>query len=107
MSPLNDWAQFVGEHQRVSLMPMGEGLFYFFFDVPLPAGSVNERSHYKNELSEHFEEWADPVRLLIERLEPATVVRVEVHDIEPLPSLVHGRLALLGDSAHAMAPDLG
>ncbi|MFK4134049.1 FAD-dependent monooxygenase [Pseudomonas luteola] len=68
---------------------------------------MNERSHYKNELSKRFEEWADPVRLLIERLNPATVVRVKIHDIEPLHFLVNGRLALLGDSAHTIAPDLG
>jgi FAD-dependent urate hydroxylase len=32
---------------------------------------------------------------------------VEIHDIAPLTSLSKGRIVLLGDSAHAMAPDLG
>ncbi|GGM22106.1 monooxygenase [Pseudomonas asuensis] len=107
LAPLTEWAQFVGDHKRVSLMPMGGGLFYFFFDVPLPAGTPNERSHYKEELSEHFQGWAEPVRRLVERLDPATIARVEIHDIEPLTSLINNRLVLLGDSAHAMAPDLG
>jgi FAD-dependent urate hydroxylase len=107
LAPLTEWAQFVGDHKRVSLMPMGDGLFYFFFDVPLPAGSIHERSRYKEELGEHFQGWAAPVQHLIERLDPATVARVEIHDIAPLTSLSKGRIVLLGDSAHAMAPDLG
>ncbi|TWI56494.1 FAD-dependent urate hydroxylase [Pseudomonas duriflava] len=107
LAPLTEWAQFVGDHKRVSLMPMGNDQFYFFFDVPLPTGTPNERTLYREELAKHFQGWALPVQRLIERLDPATVARVEIHDIEPLESLVNGRIVLLGDSAHAMAPDLG
>ena len=103
----HEWAQFVGDHQRVSLMPMGGGEFYFFFDVPLPKGTPNERDLYRAELAAHFAGWAPPVQHLIERLDPQGVARVEIHDTRPLPTLVRGRVALLGDSAHAMAPDLG
>lgn len=107
LAEAHDWAQFVGAHQRVSLMPMGGDEFYFFFDVPLPKGTPNERSRYRAELAEHFAGWAPPVQRLIERLDPQGVARVEIHDTRPLPTLVQGRVALLGDSAHAMAPDLG
>ena len=44
---------------------------------------------------------------LIARLDAAHTNRVEIHDVEPLERLVHGRLALLGDAAHSMTPDLG
>ncbi|MDH4762468.1 FAD-dependent urate hydroxylase [Pseudomonas oryzihabitans] len=107
LAEAHDWAQFVGAHQRVSLMPMGGDEFYFFFDVPLPKGTPNDRGRYRAELAEHFAGWAPPVQRLIERLDPQGVARVEIHDTRPLPTLVQGRVALLGDSAHAMAPDLG
>ena len=107
LAEAQDWAQFVGAHQRVSLMPMGGDEFYFFFDVPLPKGTPNDRSRYRAELAKHFAGWAPPVQRLIERLDPQGVARVEIHDTRPLPTLVQGRVALLGDSAHAMAPDLG
>ncbi|MDU4059081.1 MAG: FAD-dependent urate hydroxylase HpxO [Pseudomonas oryzihabitans] len=107
LAEAQDWAQFVGAHQRVSLMPMGGDEFYFFFDVPMPKGTPNDRSRYRAELAEHFAGWAPPVQRLIERLDPQGVARVEIHDTRPLPTLVQGRVALLGDSAHAMAPDLG
>lgn len=102
-----EWAQFVGEHKRVSLMPMGTDEFYFFFDVPLPAGTPNVREQYRAELQKHFEGWAAPVQQLIEQLDTAAVARVEIHDTRRVPRLVTGRVALLGDAAHAMTPNIG
>lgn len=107
LAPANEWAQFVGDGKRVSLMPMGDGQFYFFFDVPLPAGSDNNRDQYREELRRHFRGWAAPVQRLIERLDVANMSRVEIHDMEPIQSFVRERVVLLGDAAHPMAPDLG
>lgn len=103
----HEWAQYVGDGKRVSLMPMGDGQFYFFFDVPLPLGTSNDPAEYRQALSEHFAGWPAPVQRLIERLDPSIVARVEIHDTDPLDALVDGRVALIGDAAHAMAPDLG
>ncbi|MGI4983576.1 MAG: FAD-dependent urate hydroxylase HpxO [Janthinobacterium lividum] len=106
-----EWSQFVGDGQRVSLMPMGGGQFYFFFDVPLAEDRIGEApapgATVRDELATHFAGWAEPVQRLIARLDPDTVARVAIHDTAPLDSLVNGRVALLGDAAHAMSPDLG
>ncbi len=107
LAPPNSWDIYVGDGQRASLMPVGGDRFYFFLDVPLPKGTDNNSDHYREELSKHFAGWAKPVQTLIERLEPEKTNRVEIHDIEPLPALVKGRIALIGDAAHSTAPDLG
>ncbi|OBA00872.1 FAD-dependent urate hydroxylase HpxO [Halomonas sp. G11] len=114
LAPLSHWDQYVGDAKRVSFMPMGSGgneegvqEFYCFFDVPLPAGTTNDPDHYRDELREHFAGWAEPVQALIERFDPARMARVEIYDIPPLDSLTAPRVALLGDAAHGMAPDLG
>lgn len=107
LAPKASWTLYVGEHKRASLMPVVGDRFYFFLDVPLPQGLGSDPETYREELFSHFKGWADPVQTLIQRLDPYTTNRVEIHDIEPLQTLVKGRVALLGDAAHGTAPDLG
>ncbi len=107
LAPANTWVLYVGQHQRASMMPVGGDRFYFFFDVPLPLGTVSSPETYREELTSFFKGWADPVQTLIQRLNPLQTNRVEIHDIEPLSTLIKGRVALLGDAGHSTAPDLG
>jgi FAD-dependent urate hydroxylase len=107
LAPEDTWVTYVGDHKRASLMPVGGGRFYFFFDVPLPRGAAPVAPNVAAELAFHFAGWAPPVQALIQQLEPARLTRAEIFDIEPLPRLVRGRVALLGDAAHSTAPDLG
>jgi len=107
LAPKTSWVLYVGEHKRASLMPVGGDRFYFFLDVPLPKGTVSQPETYREELSSFFKGWAAPVQTLIQRLDPFKTNRVEIHDIEPLQTLVQGRVALLGDAGHGTAPDLG
>ena len=107
LAPPDTWITFVGDHQRASLMPVGGGRSYFFFDVPLQRGQTPVHPSVADELAFHFRGWAEPVQRLIRTLDPARVARLEIFDIDPLPSLVRGRVALLGDAAHSTAPDLG
>jgi FAD-dependent urate hydroxylase len=107
LAPADTWAIYVGEHKRASMMPVGDDRFYFFFDVPLPKGTVSTPADYRAELTSFFKGWAAPVQTLIQRLDPLKTNRVEIHDIPPLEHFVRDRVALLGDAAHSTAPDLG
>ncbi|MBW4660595.1 MAG: FAD-dependent urate hydroxylase HpxO [Drouetiella hepatica Uher 2000/2452] len=106
LAPKDSWVIYVGDHKRVSLMPIANDRFYFFFDVPLPKGTPKPEN-YQTELSGFFEGWADPVQTLIQRLDPLKTNRVEIHDVEALPAWTKGRVTLLGDAGHSTAPDLG
>ncbi len=107
LGPATTWAIYVGQHQRASLMPVGGGRFYFFFDVPLAAGLSWNPGDTRAELARHFAGWALPIQRLIQRIDPHTTNRIEIHDVDPLERLVNGRVALLGDAAHTTTPDLG
>jgi FAD-dependent urate hydroxylase len=107
LAPPNTWVIYVGNHQRASLMPVAGDRLYFFFDVPLAPGTTTEPEQYRAELSQHFADWAEPIQNLISQLDPQKVARLEIRDVGPIDHLVRGRVALLGDAAHATCPDLG
>jgi len=107
LAPAQQWTTYVGEGKRASLMPVADGKFYFFLDVPLPAGLDNNRDDYKELLKQYFADWCLPVQQLIERLDPQKTNRVEIHDIEPFTQFYKGRVVILGDAAHSTTPDIG
>lgn len=107
IAPAMQWTTYIGEGKRVSLMPVAQNRFYFFFDVPLEAGLENRREYYKQDLKTHFSGWCEPVQKLIEHLDEQKTNRVEIHDIEPFMDFYKGRVVLLGDAAHSTTPDIG
>ena len=107
LAPAQQWTTFVGEGKRASLMPVAEHRFYFFFDVPLPAGLENQRSEYKTLLKQYFSGWCSQVQRLIDSIDEQKTNRVEIHDIEPFTQFYKGRVVILGDAAHSTTPDIG
>jgi FAD-dependent urate hydroxylase len=107
LAPSHTWMIYVGDHKRASLMPVAGDRFYFFFDVPLSLGQTPDPAGIQAELSSHFTGWAEPVQNLIQTLNPSQTNRLEIHDVGPIDRMVRGRVALLGDAAHATCPDLG
>src|SRR5699024_11582990 len=54
-----------------------------------------------------FAGWHHPIPQLLAGADARQVLRNELYELAPLPSLVEGRVALLGDAGHAMTPNLG
>ena len=107
LAPADQWTTFVGEGKRVSLMPVADNRFYFFFDVPLPVGLANDRSQYKTLLKEYFTGWCPQVQTLIDSIDEQRTNRVEIHDIEPFADFYKGNVVIIGDAAHSTTPDIG
>ena len=103
----DQWTTFVGEGKRVSLMPVANNRFYFFFDVPLAVGLENDRIQYKALFKQYFKGWCEPVQKLIDAVDVQKTNRVEIHDIEPFANFYKGRVVIVGDAAHSTTPDIG
>ncbi|MBO0840144.1 MAG: FAD-dependent monooxygenase [Sciscionella sp.] len=58
-------------------------------------------------LRERFAGWPDPIPALLASTTQDAVLRHDLYRLPSMPSFVRGRVALLGDAAHAMPPDLG
>ena len=111
IGPATEWTTYVGDGKRVSVMPVSDGRFYFFFDVVMPEDS-DERENYergdaREVLRGHFGDWAPGVQTLIDKLDPMATNRVEILDLDPFHTWVKGRVAVLGDAAHNTTPDIG
>ncbi|QOV36726.1 FAD-dependent monooxygenase [Streptomyces ferrugineus] len=60
------------------------------------------------ELRRRFLNWHDPIPALLNATRAEAVQHHDVNELRtPLPSYAVGRIALLGDAAHAMTPNLG
>ncbi|MFE6912605.1 FAD-dependent oxidoreductase [Streptomyces rubiginosohelvolus] len=89
----------------------------FFGLTPVEPGRTNwyataPEATTADELRGLFAGWHDPIPRILAATDPATWIRYEMRHLHPaLPSFVSaddsGQVALVGDAAHAMTPNLG
>ncbi len=102
------FTEFLGRGQSVGLVPIGDGQLYVWttFDSPAERGAgVAEDAAA---LRRRFAQFTDGrVRGALSQLESGeAVIGTDIEEVHQTP-WVRGRVALLGDSAHAMSPGLG
>ncbi|MDA8369545.1 MAG: FAD-dependent monooxygenase [Nocardiopsaceae bacterium] len=99
-------AEVWGRGLLAGAMPLADGSVYAYFTANAAPGqrTADERA----ELLRRFGSWHDPIPRIIAATAEEDILRNDVWWLrEPLPALHTGRVALLGDAAHAMTPNLG
>ncbi|GHJ39052.1 FAD-dependent monooxygenase [Streptomyces sp. TS71-3] len=87
--------------------PLKDGSVYAYAAAAAPPGG-HAPDDERAELRRFFGHWHEPVPSLIDAVPADEVLRHDVHHLAtPLPALHRGRVAVLGDAAHAMPPTLG
>jgi 2-polyprenyl-6-methoxyphenol hydroxylase-like FAD-dependent oxidoreductase len=101
-SPAETW----GRGTIFGTFPLADGRVYCYASAFVPAGLRHDDE--AAELKRRFGDWHDPIPALIGSIGSGDVLHDDVYWLaDPLPAYHHGRVAILGDAAHAMTPHLG
>ncbi|KUL37353.1 monooxygenase [Streptomyces sp. NRRL F-4489] len=104
--PLAAGGETWGRGERVGIAPLPDGRTYLFGVANAPAGQRGPDGELA-ELRRRFGHWHDPIPALLAAAAEEAVLRHDIYELPPLPSYATGHVALLGDAAHAMTPNLG
>ncbi|MEU8382928.1 FAD-dependent oxidoreductase [Streptosporangium sp. NPDC048865] len=95
-----------GRGRVFGVMPLAGGMCYCYATDTVPEGGGG--GDQLAELRRLFGDWHSPIPELLAAASPEKVLRNDIrHLATPLPAMHRGRVALLGDAAHAMTPNLG
>jgi 2-polyprenyl-6-methoxyphenol hydroxylase-like FAD-dependent oxidoreductase len=91
------------------MLPLADGHLYVVAEAAVDAPSPQRRGdEEKAELMRRFGDLLPPIPDVIARIDPAAIIRADIHSMRiPLPAFHQGKAAILGDAAHVMAPNLG
>ena len=101
-----DWHSFAGESWgrtiRFGVLPISGNRVAWF-----ASARAFEHDGGKDELRTRLAHFHEPIPALLEATDEASIWRDHIDDHWPLRRWSAGRVALLGDAAHPMAPDFG
>ncbi len=101
------WGESWGVGVRFGLAPLSHDRAYWFCTQNAAEADGIPPERRKAHLLELFRGWHHPIGTLIERTPDDAILQNDIYDIAPLRAWTRGRVALLGDAAHAMTPNLG
>ncbi|MFJ1793031.1 FAD-dependent monooxygenase [Kitasatospora griseola] len=97
-----------GRGMLAGIVPLAAGRVYVYGAALAPAGQRAADGDEHAEMRRRYGSWCAPLPELLRGTDAARVLRHDVWALtDPLPAFHRGRVALLGDAAHAMSPFQG
>jgi len=96
-----------GRGLRFGIVRVDEARIYWFATANSAPGKRQDPESRKRHLLELFGDWHAPIRALLEATPAEAILHNDIADLQPMPRWSAGRIALLGDAAHATTPNLG
>jgi len=97
----------LGRKQYFGFSDVGASKVQWYAFHKEEAGGTDPENGKKKRLLEIFGGWCDIVVDLINATEEDAILRRDIYDRPPIMNWGRGRVTLLGDSVHAMQPNLG
>jgi 2-polyprenyl-6-methoxyphenol hydroxylase-like FAD-dependent oxidoreductase len=93
-----------GSGERFGYAPLPDGRIYCYAVANAPQGAPDGGLAG---LRSRFGGWHSPIPALLDAAGRTTVLHDDLYELPPLTTYTSGRVALVGDAAHAMTPNLG
>jgi 2-polyprenyl-6-methoxyphenol hydroxylase-like FAD-dependent oxidoreductase len=95
-----------GRGKRFGIVPLADGRTYWFAALAGPEGAHTDDDI--DAVAAQFANWHEPIPALLAATPTEKLLRHDIfHLATPLARYATGNVALIGDAAHAMTPDLG
>jgi 2-polyprenyl-6-methoxyphenol hydroxylase-like FAD-dependent oxidoreductase len=95
-----------GHGERFGLLPGREERLIWYASANSPEGGRAPRGE-RDELLGRFGGWPEPIPTTLDAMPDDAIVRTDVYDRPVTRRWISRQIALLGDAAHPMTPDLG
>lgn len=101
------WGETIGRGVRIGITPLPNSRIYWYATQNTLANAFKSEHNHQAYLQNLFGAWDDPISSIIQATPNEAILNNDIYDIDPITEWVRGNVALLGDSAHAMTPNMG
>jgi len=92
---------------RFGFVPIAPDEVYYFTTFFTDANGKDDPGQVKESLLRNYSSFGSLATQIIESTPKENIIRSDIFDLKPIPKWWNGRVALLGDAAHATTPNLG